>query len=176
LKRASRCRTNRRNQLLRQARLLRGRSRAFLRAVHLNVDLAAYTMKPGSQISTLGIAALCSVVLGALGSLAFMYLVGRHNNSIVLIALFSFWVSSPFVANVWVWFTIIRTSGLARATYFSAMLAISLGSLVIYGYVALGAPMAKPAFPFLIIPLASWVVVVLVTASLLSRKRKHESA
>ena len=31
-------RTNHRNRLLRQARLLRGRSRAILRAVHLNVD------------------------------------------------------------------------------------------------------------------------------------------
>ena len=30
-------RTNRRNRLFRQARLLRGRSRAFLKAVHLNV-------------------------------------------------------------------------------------------------------------------------------------------
>jgi hypothetical protein len=37
--------TNRRNRLFRQARLLRGRSRAFLRAVHLNVRQPQYNMR-----------------------------------------------------------------------------------------------------------------------------------
>jgi hypothetical protein len=105
-----------------------------------------------------------------------MHLVGRHNNSTVLIALFTFWVSSPFVANGWLWFTIVRSSVLARVPYFSSMLAVSFGSLVTYGFVALGARMAKPAFPFLIIPMISWVLVGFAIATLPSRKRKHEGA
>ena len=133
-------------------------------------------MKSGPPIRVLGIAALCSVVLGGLGSLVFMHLVGRHNNSIILIALFSFWVSSPFIANAWVWFRILHPSVLARAPYYSSMIAVSLGSLVVYGFVALGARMTRPAFPFLIIPLVSWIVVVLIAASLLSKKRKYEGA
>ena len=128
-------------------------------------------MKPGSEVSILGISALLSVAVGGIGSIVFTHLVGRHNNSIVLAVFFSVWVASPFVGNAWVWFTIARSSVLAWSWYYSSMLAVSLGSLVIYGLVALGARMAKPGFPFLITPLVSWIVVALVTASLLSKIR-----
>ena len=56
-------------------------------------------MKPASRYTILGGAALCSVLVGGLGSLVFMHLVGRHNDSTVLAALFTVWVSSPFVAS-----------------------------------------------------------------------------
>jgi cellulose synthase/poly-beta-1,6-N-acetylglucosamine synthase-like glycosyltransferase len=133
-------------------------------------------MKPGTLTSPLGVAALTSIAVGGIGSLAFMYLVGRHNSSIVLVAFFAFWVSSPFVANVWMWFRVARTTAIARAPFYLSMLAVSLGSLVIYGFVALGPAIAKPAFPFLIIPLISWIVAAFLTAMMHSKSRKHEGA
>jgi hypothetical protein len=120
--------------------------------------------------------ALSSVVVGALGSLAFMYIVGRHNNSLVLIALFTVWVSSPFVAITWMYVAFHRASAPAQVIFYWTALANSLGSLAIYGDVALGAPRVKPALPFLIVPLASWLVVALVAATQLSRNRKEEDA
>lgn len=118
--------------------------------------------------------ALSSVVVGAVGSLEFMYIVGRHNNSVVLIALFAVWVSSPFVANTWMYMAFHRAPAPARVIFYATALAISLGSLAVYGDVALGAPRVKPALPFLIVPLASWFVVALVAVTQLSRKRKGE--
>ena len=133
-------------------------------------------MKLGSQISILGRAAICSIIAGGLGSLVFMHLVGRHNNSAVLMTLFTFWVSSPFVANAWLWFAVVRSSLLSKAPFFSVILALSLGSLLVYGFVARGARLTKPAFPFLITPLVSWIVIGLVTASVLAKKGRHDGA
>jgi len=133
-------------------------------------------MKPASRYTILGGAALCSVLVGGLGSLVFMHLVGRHNDSTVLAALFTVWVSSPFVASAGLWFAIVRSPWLASAAYYSSILATSLVSVLVYGFSVLGTRTAKPAFPFLVTPLASWVVVAFLTASVLSRKRKHEGA
>lgn len=133
-------------------------------------------MRTGSQISLLKYAALSTIAVGCIGSLAFMHHVGRHNHSIVLVMLFWLWVSSAFGANLWVWFSVGRDSHPAKAPYHLAISAVSLGSLGIYGFVAFGPPMSKPAFPFLIIPLVSWIIAALLTATLLARGRKNEGA
>jgi hypothetical protein len=130
-------------------------------------------MKSGPPFGILAVAALCAVLAGGFGSLVFMHLVGRHNDSTLLVALFTIWVSSPFLANAGLWFAIVRSSLLAKGPYFSAILMVALGSTVVYGFAALGARMAKPAFPFLVTPLVSWIVVGLATASLISKTRKH---
>ena len=44
------------------------------------------------------------------------------------------------------------------------MLALTLGSLAVYGVVALGPPRPKPAFVFLVVPLASWLLIAIVLA------------
>ena len=46
------------------------------------------------------------------------------------------------------------------------MLIVTLGSLAIYGYVALSPPRPKPASVFLLVPLGSWMLmgIVLVIA------------
>ena len=56
------------------------------------------------------------------------------------------------------------------------MMGLSLGSFVLYGFVALGVRMAKPAFPFLIIPLVSWIVVAWVAIPWFSGERNREDA
>jgi hypothetical protein len=133
-------------------------------------------MKYGEPIRILGIAALSSIVVGVLGSLVFTYVVGRHNSSVVLMALFMVWVSSPFVANTWMYMAILRAPARVQLAFNSTVLVISFGSLAIYGDVALGATKVKPALPFLIVPFASWLVVALVAATRLSGKRKDGNA
>jgi hypothetical protein len=48
--------------------------------------------------SLLRAAALAAVLVGAVGSVAFMLYAGRHNPSRLLMTLFTLWVLSPFVA------------------------------------------------------------------------------
>lgn len=104
-------------------------------------------------------AALIAVLAGAGGSLALMLRVGRRNPSLILLTLFTVWVLSPFLALIWAHVASKRWSGLTRATLYSVMLVITLGSLSIYGNVAFGPRRAQPAFSFLMVPLASWLVI-----------------
>ena len=81
--------------------------------------------------------------------------VGRRNESHVLLLLFTIWVLSPFVGLALAANVSKRWSALTRATLYGVMLILTLGSLVIYGDVALGPPRPKPAFMFLVVPLGS---------------------
>src|SRR2546421_1965012 len=105
--------------------------------------------------------ALTVTLAGAAGSLACMFHVGSRQRSLLLIALFTFWVASPFVGLLSAAIVSTRWPSPTRVTLYSAMLVITIGSLAIYGRVAFGAPMAKPASMFLIVPLASWVVIAM---------------
>lgn len=68
-----------------------------------------------------------------------------------------------------------RWSVLTRATLHVMMLVITLPSLAIYGDVAFGHTKAKIGFVFLMVPLASWLLlaVVVPTAAFVSRRRTH---
>lgn len=104
--------------------------------------------------------ALVAVAVGAAGSIGLMLHVGRRNPSLMLLALFAIWVLSPFVGLV------VAASGsqrwlvAARASVHVVTLVIALGSLAIYGRVAFGPPRPRPAAAFLVVPLASWVLIV----------------
>ena len=116
-------------------------------------------------------AALIAVLVGAMGSVGLTLCAGRHNHSLILMALFAVWVLSPFMALVWANVVSKRWSALTRATLYSVMLVLTLGSLAIYGDVALGPPRAKIASFFLVVPAASWLliaIVVLICRSLFS--------
>lgn len=41
--------------------------------------------------------AITSLIIGAIGSLAFMFYTGRNNDSVVLMTLFTGWVIMPFI-------------------------------------------------------------------------------
>jgi len=100
---------------------------------------------------------------------------GRHNSSRILLVLFALWVLSPFVVLVLANMVSKRWSVLTRATLYSVMLVLTLGSLAIYGDVALGPPRAQTAFVFVVVPPASWllIAIVLPTAALLSGRRSR---
>jgi len=76
-------------------------------------------------------------------------------------ALFTIWVLSPFVALVLAEVVAKRWSVLTRATLHGVMLIVTLGSLAIYGSVAVGPPRSKPAFMFLVVPFGSWLLVAI---------------
>ena len=106
--------------------------------------------------------ALIVVLAGAVGSVGLMLHAGRRNPSRLLLVLFALWVLSPFVTLVLASVVSKRWPVLTRATLYSVMLVITLGTLAIYGEVALGPPRAKTAFVFVVVPPASWLLIAIV--------------
>jgi hypothetical protein len=72
---------------------------------------------------------------------------------------------SAFVTLVLAHVVSKRWSVLTRATLYSVMLILTLGSLAIYGDVALGPPGAKTAFVFVVVPPASWLLIAIVVSN-----------
>src|SRR5882757_9152737 len=103
--------------------------------------------------------ALMAVWLGAAGSVGFMLYAGRRNSSKLLLVLFAGWVVSPFVVFVVASVFSSRWSAVTRGTLYWTTIVVALGSLAIYGDVALGHPREKTAFLFLVIPPASWLII-----------------
>jgi hypothetical protein len=106
--------------------------------------------------------ALTIVVIGAIGSLYFMFNAGRHQKSIFLIVCFTAWVLSPFVALLMVRKMPDRWTTSARASFYWFMIVLTIGSLVAYSG-ALNTPQTKPAFVFLVVPFISWLLIAAVT-------------
>jgi len=123
-------------------------------------------------------AALLLPVAGAVGSVGLMLWIGHRNDSRLLLALFAIWVLSPFVALVWADVVLKRRPVFIRATLYSVILVLTLGSLTIYGDVALGPPRAKTAFVFVVVPPASWLLIAIVVpiAALISGRASRQGA
>ena len=128
-------------------------------------------------LGLLRVAALIAVVVGAGGSIGLMLWVGHRNPSRVLLGLFVIWDLAPFMALAWANMTSQRWSVLTRPTLYCVTLVITLGSLALYGDVVLR-PRPQPAFMFLIVPVASWLLMVIVVpiAALISRRQSRRGA
>ena len=131
-------------------------------------------MQPGIDgfLGPLRTVAMIAVLAGAAGSIGLTLRVGHRNSSWILLVLFGIWVLSPFIALAWANLVSKRWTVLGRTTLYSVMLVLTLGSLAIYGDVAFGPPRAKPASVFLVVPLASWLLIAIVvpTAARISGK------
>jgi hypothetical protein len=92
---------------------------------------------------------------GAVGSVGLMLYVGRRNASVLLMVIFAVWVIAPFLGVLFA--DLVRKRG--GAMLHGLMLILAVGSLAIYGWVAFGPPMAKPAGVFLIVPAVSWLLI-----------------
>ncbi len=129
------------------------------------------TTKKNSNQGFLRKAALTSLFVGIVGSLYFMFNVGHNQKSFILLGLFIVWILSPFtglliankISNCW---TIP-----ARALLYFLIIVLTIGSLIAYSG-ALIPPGTKPAFIFLVVPLASWffIVAVILIARKISNK------
>jgi len=129
------------------------------------------------ELGVLRGAALIALAAGAAGSVGLMLRAGHRQNSRLLIGLFTFWVLSPFMALIVANVVSRRWQVLTRATLYIVMLVVTLATLAIYGYVALGPPRAKTAAVFVVVPPASLLLIAIVVpiAALMSRRQSRRS-
>ena len=120
-------------------------------------------------------ASLIAVLAGAGTSLAFMLRAGHRQSSRILLVLFGIWVLFPFMTAVWVHVFSRRWTVVVRATLYLVMLVVTLASLPIYGGMAFGLLRARAGLVFLVVPLASWLVIAIAVsiATVVSRWQPH---
>ena len=111
-------------------------------------------------------------VAGAIASVGLTLWVGRGGSSLILMVPFVGWVLGPFVGLLVTDRLSRGWAPLARATLYIIMLVVPAASVALYGDVAVR-PRATPAAMFLVVPLCSWLLMVVVIgiAVFVSRKR-----
>src|SRR5258708_3982389 len=114
--------------------------------------------KCAAFLGTLRSGALIAVLVGAVVSAGLVLREGPRPPRFLLV-LFVFGVLSPFMAAVLAEVISKRWPLLTRAPLPGVSLVFTLGSLAIYGAVALGFSRARPAAVFLLVPLATWVLI-----------------
>ena len=129
-------------------------------------------MKKLTNYNLLRIIALIVLFAGAIGSLVLMFNAGRDQKSILLIVLFTGWVLSPFVGLFIADMISKRSLSKTRLAIYLLILFITLASLIFYSG-KLNVPGTKPAFKFLIVPLISWVLILVIVP--IKRKRSSKS-
>jgi len=120
--------------------------------------------------SGLRTAARIALVVSAVGSVGFTLFAGRHNDSVLLMALFAIWVLSPFA-------TLLAMDRLAQRwpdgmqwVLHILTLVIAAGCLAIYGFVALGPARSHTAFAFVVTPaVCESLLAVLVAVAAVRR-------
>ena len=124
----------------------------------------------GRFLGVLRAVGLIAVAAGAVGSIGFMLRAG--NPPLFLRVLFAVWVLSPFVALLFAHVVSKRWPVLTRATLYSLMVIVTVGSLAFYGNVVFGPPRPKPASVFLLVPLGSWLLMTIAVsiAAFISRR------
>ena len=105
--------------------------------------------------------AFLAVAAGAAGSLSFMFLAGSRQRSMLLMALFTVWVLSPFVALGWAARISVRWPSSASAAICVGILVLAVFSLLMYSGVMPMPRGSRPAAVFLLVPLASWVLIAI---------------
>ena len=137
-------------------------------------------MRQSGFLTVIRKVALASALAGAGGSIALMLHAGRRQQSRLLMLLFGIWVLSPFIAALRADSVSDRWAIGTRAALYVLTVILTLGSLAIYGGVALEYVEVKVGFIFLVVPLASWLLIAIVvgTAALFSGRqaRRGKSA
>jgi hypothetical protein len=126
----------------------------------------------GGPLGLLRGVALVALVIGAAGSLGFMFRAGHP--PLFLLILFTGWVLSPFLALVTADLASTHWSPVTRATLHGVMLVVTLGSLVFNGNIISMPPGSRPAFLFLAVPLGSWLILT-ITALIAALARRWEA-
>lgn len=104
--------------------------------------------------------ALTIATIGAVGSLYFMFSASRNQNSILLIALFTAWVLSPFVGLFFANKISNRWTVNSRKLFYWLTVILTIGSLVAYSGV-LTPPKTKLTFLFLVLPFISLLSIMI---------------
>jgi len=120
---------------------------------------------------------LIVALVGAVGSLYLMFSASRKQNSFILLGLFTAWVLSPFI-GLFISIKISKSwAGNIRSLLYWLIIVLTIGSLFAYNG-AFNTPKTKNAFIFLIVPVISWIllIVTILTARRLSRKTNLNSS
>jgi len=129
----------------------------------------------GGFLGFLRIAALIALIVGAVGSLAFMFREGQNSPRFLLV-LFTIWVLAPFAALFWANKVSKRWSVARRATLYCVMLIVALGTLAAYGeWINFRPPGSANAFLFVAVPPVSmlFVAVIPIIAFLSGRQSRR---
>jgi hypothetical protein len=126
-----------------------------------------------------GVAVLCwtrvvvlaVVVAAAVGSLVFMFRMGGRNPSVLLVALFAGWVLSPFVGACVLTMAGKGLSAAGQVSILVVSLIIAAGALALYGG-AIAVVGTRPAFLYLMVPLASWLLLAPLGVGAVLRRRR----
>ena len=129
-------------------------------------------MKKLTSYSLLHAIALVALFVGAISSLILMFNAGHNQKSILLIVLFIGWVLSPFIGLFIADMISKRWLTKTRLTIYLLTIFITLASLIFYSG-ALNVAGTKPAFKFLVAPLISWFLILVIVP--IKRKRSNIS-
>jgi hypothetical protein len=113
----------------------------------------------------LNILSKVATVVAAIGSVALLLYIGRRNKSIVLMVLFSIWVLAPFVGSLLLNALIAKRGAAPRTALQVAMLILAVASLALYGDTVLRPPVSQPVFRFVLLPVVSCVLIIVVVAT-----------
>jgi hypothetical protein len=123
---------------------------------------ASRALPEAGRFRVLRAAALAFALAGAAGAVGLTLYAGRHNNSLILRLIFVVWALAPFVAAAWANVVSIRWPVLTRATLHVLTLVLTLSSLAIYAAVSFGLLKAKIGTIFLLVPVASWLLMAIL--------------
>ncbi|GAC1480960.1 MAG: hypothetical protein NVS1B4_26170 [Gemmatimonadaceae bacterium] len=117
-------------------------------------------------------AARVAVLVGSIGSLAFMLAAGRHSPRLLLVAI-GLWVISPFMALVVAERMSTRWSPLTRRALHVVTIVIAVGALSAYAVDTVRPPHPQAAFMYVAVAPLAWLfaLVVVGAAALISRGR-----
>jgi hypothetical protein len=112
------------------------------------------------------------VLAGIVASLSLMFYAGRNNQSILLMSMFTAWVVSPFMVLLAASQVSAKWKDKHQVVLNLIMLVVPALSVLAYGGKVSPAG-TRPAFMFLVIPLASWLLFV--TLYLAARRKEDHS-
>ncbi len=118
--------------------------------------------------------ALVAVGAGFVGSEILVIRAGGSSQPLLTV-IFFIWIMLPFVALAWTNVVSKSWPALVRVSLYCTTLLITLGCLAFYGRVILPSARSPRAFVFVMGPLASWALMVIVVplAGLISRHRSR---
>jgi tryptophan-rich sensory protein len=99
------------------------------------------------------------LILCSLGWLAFTLYAGRHNRSIVLVALFAVWVALPLFGLLRVLGGVERATQQIETKVQMLAIVITAVALTIYAVFALRPAGHNAAAPFLLVPALLWLAI-----------------
>jgi hypothetical protein len=105
-----------------------------------------------------------AAVIGAVGAVALTLYAGRNNGLPVLMILMSGWVFAPFFGYAVIRKIAGRRSSFPLASLDGVVIVIAVVALAIYAQDVVHPPTSKPAVVFVAVPIASWVVMLIVVA------------